>query len=128
MRAFVIAGIGLALIAGGLYYVFAPSAGGNELGKGVPATAAVVRISEIAEKPESFKGREVAVTGKVVDLCPTTGHWGYLDDGTGRIRWDSGNGGWFTPQSWKSKNVSVQGVIRINEEGSAEIDAAGAKQ
>lgn len=116
----------LAVLGGGIYYVAAPS-GSTQLGQGVPAHAKITRIAELTANPQAFKDQEVTVKGKLAEVCPTTGCWGVVDDGSGTVRWDSAPSGWALPAGQGSKEITVRGRVTLNEAGAAEITALGAQ-
>lgn len=120
--------VGVLVVLGGLIaYVAKPGGGGQELGQGVPDGAAVVTAAELTANPQSFEGKEVTVKGKLAQVCPTSGCWGVVDDGTGTVRWDSAPSGWALPPGQSGKEITVRGRVSVNEAGAAELVAVGAR-
>jgi hypothetical protein len=117
----------LAILGAAAYLVAAPPRGGTQFGQGIPEGAAVTTVGDLTAQPEAYQGKEVVVKGKLVEVCPTTGCWGRIDDGTGVIRWDSAASGWALPPSKSGKEITVRGPVSVNETGAPEIAAVGAR-
>jgi hypothetical protein len=117
----------LAVLGGAIYFVMAPSGGGTELGQGVSGEAHTVSVGELTANPQAHQGHEVVVKGKLAEVCPTTGCWGVINDGTGTVRWDSAANGWALPPGQGGKEITVRGLVSVNEAGTPEIAAVGAR-
>lgn len=119
--------VGVVVVLAGLIAYVAKPGGNRELGQGVPEGAVVTTVGELAANPGSFDGKEVTVTGKLVQVCPTSGCWGVVDDGTGTVRWDSAPSGWALPPGQSGKEITVHGRVSVNEAGAPQITALGAR-
>jgi len=111
----------LAVIAGGAYLFLGK--GSTELGKGIPAGAQVITISEISQ---AMVGKAVTVQGEMAQKCPTSGCWFYVKDSTGEIRVDTAPSGFTITEIPLGKTVTVHGKV-VNMEGGLELVATGVK-
>ncbi|MBI3944480.1 MAG: hypothetical protein HY321_01025 [Armatimonadetes bacterium] len=117
----------LAVLGAAIYFVAAPSSGGAQHGQGVSESAPVVAIRDLTANPQAYEGKEVVVKGKMAEQCPTTGCWGVINDGTGAVRFDSAASGWALPTGQMGKQMTVRGIVSVNETGTPEIAAVGAR-
>lgn len=82
-------------------------------GKGVSIEKATP-IATILEKPESWKGKDVRVEGKVVGVCQKRGCWMEIaDEGGKRLRVKVEDGVIVFPQEAEGARAVVQGKVQV---------------
>lgn len=126
MKRVLIYGVVAAVAVAAVWY----SVGGRERPArafGGPVGGQAVTISEVLASPEAYLGETVTVEGRIVRMCPTTGCWWYLDDGTGQLRVSSTAAGFALPLGQDGKRIRTTGKVVRNEGGELEIAATGAE-
>lgn len=97
----------------------APRVLGESVGSSPPVT-----IAEIREDPDRFAGREVVLEGTMAAVCPTSGCFFDLVDGTGHLTVDLEGGRHFTvPLDCGGRPARVRAVVV--REGDAPLHAIG---
>ena len=71
----------------------------------------VVPLSDILKNAESFNKEEVIFEGTIKEVCQNKGCWMLVTDGSGQIRVDFKNYGFFVPWESEGKRVRVQGKV-----------------
>lgn len=95
---------------------------------GVPVTAAVVPLIELAKNPAAFKGKTVATTGTVASVCQERGCWMEIKDGTADVNVRMHAHAFFVPKDSRGKKAKVEGQVMLVKDGKEcdEMNATGA--
>ncbi len=112
----------LALAIGVGYYLFKPEAAA--LGTHPGGNVEHVNIGEISEENA---GQTVAIHGRIKTLCPTTGCWAVIEDGSGEIRIDTQKGGFALPPRSLGSRIDVVGEVELAPNRTPQISAEWAE-
>ncbi len=95
-------------------------------GQDIASQAAPATLASVLEKPESFTGKEVVVTGKVRMACKKKGCWmelaPTLDKTTQGARVTFKNYGFFVPKDSAGADAKVEGVLAVKKVAKSEVD------
>lgn len=112
-------------VATGCREVAVEDRGYEEFGGGVPDTSRVTPIPKIVEAPALHDGRQVTVKGIIASVCPSSGCFLYLGEGSSQIKVDLKKEGFTIPPGQNIGHVAyATGAIRaVREE--ATLSATG---
>jgi hypothetical protein len=99
----------------------------QDYGAGIQSTTALTSIRAILEDPFKYDGKPVTVKGIIASVCPSSGCFLRLGEGTSQIYVDLKKGGFTIP---RGKNVGhlayVSGVANARSD-EIKIDATGVR-
>lgn len=84
-------------------------------GKMDPAKAPQVKLTEVTQSFEKYKGQNIAMTGSVNKVCEMSGCWFELADGKESVRITMKDYGFTVPKEIVKKSVKVVGVMEQKE-------------
>ncbi len=84
-------------------------------GKMDPAKAQPVKLADVTQSFEKYKGQNIAMTGSVKKVCEMSGCWFELADGKEAVRITMKDYGFTVPKEIVKKSVKVVGVMEQKE-------------
>ncbi len=114
------------ILLAGLFILPSGAAAGTGYGSGVTLEKAT-SVSDIFARPDSYSGKTVKVTGKVVDVCAHRGCWMDLagDKPNETIRVKVEDGVIVFPASARGRQATVQGLVEMMKLCPEEASATG---
>lgn len=89
------------------------------------SNAKVIKIKELQDRKEYYRGKKVKIAGRIMVICRKGGYWFNVNDGTGVIYVDLEKGKNFViPAKSRFLPVIAEGILR-EEKGMPVIVAAG---
>jgi hypothetical protein len=76
-----------------------------------PQTAIAATVAAIRRNPSVFAGKNLSLTGRMTERCPTAGCWFYINDGTGDLRVDLGDGNFSVSGLRVGARLTVFGTV-----------------
>ena len=84
-------------------------------GKMDPVNAPQVKMTEVMNGFEKYKGQNIALTGNVKKVCKMSGCWFEMADGSETVRITMKDYGFTVPKDIVDKSVKVVGVMEQKE-------------